>query len=475
MSAQVEKIEDPKNGPEMAQTNGPVRPKRGRYAKTHQDYWKARLVHRSYDDRGGRAVSMPEWHVRISSRGRREWFNLDTANQASAAIRARDIYVSIVAGGWEATLAKFKPGMIEKPDVCSVGEFLTDIQARSHLKPVTIRRYAVKLRKIVSDVTKLEAGLKGQAKRSKYDYVTGGRKAWLAKVDAQRLDVLSPDIVTAWRNAYVAKAGTDPVKRKSAERSAASYMRCARSLFTADVLSVLKVKLPPNPFAGVKLKDPGAQRYHSDINPEWLLVCAERELRENRPQEYLALFLCLWAGLRRKEADLLQWDQVNLKQGQIHVRRTAYFEPKTEESQRVIDLSPEAVEVVRTFKKGSVSEFVLNGSEPHVGSTYDYYRCDRTWRELHEWLRSKGVRQKKAIHSLRKESGSLIASNFGIEAARQHLGHRDIRTTSSHYVEKKKRIEVRIPLGTAAVQPKPSARRGSRGPWQPHPPLQHRR
>jgi len=31
----------------------------------------------------------------------------------------------------------------------------------------------------------------------------------------------------------------------------------------------------------------------------------------------------------------------------------------------------------------------------------------------------------------------MIASNYGIEAARQHLGHRDIRTTSSHYADKK--------------------------------------
>ena len=453
MSAQIEKVEDLKSGPEMAQTNGPDKTKRDRYAKTHQDYWKARLVHRSYDDRGGRAVSMPEWHVRVASRGRREWFNLGTANQASAAVKARDIYVSIVAAGWDATLAKFKPGMIEKPDVCTVGEFLADVLARSHLKPVTTRRYAVKLRKIVSDVAELEVGLKRKAKRAKYDYVNGGRKAWLAKVDAQRLDVLSPEIVSAWRNAYVAKAGTDPVKRKSAERSAASYMRCARSLFTADVLTVLKVKLPPNPFTGVKLKDPGAQRYHSDVNPELLLVCAERELRGQHPQQYFALFLCLWAGLRRKEADLLLWEQVNLKEGQIHVRRTAYFEPKTEESQRMIDLSPEAVEVLRTYKKGRETEFVLDGAEPRPGSTYDYYRCDCTWRELHEWLRGKGVRQKKAIHALRKESGSLIASNFGIEAARQHLGHRDIRTTSSHYVEKKKRIEVHLTINATPFAP----------------------
>lgn len=257
--------------------------------------------------------------------------------------------------------------------------------------------------------------------------------------------------MNAWRNQYVARAGSDPVARKSAERSAASYLRCARSLFTPDVLSMLRVKLPPNPFAGVKLKDPGPQRYHSEINPEWLLACAGSELREQKPQLYLALFLCLWAGLRRKEADLLMWAQVDLEQGQIHVRRTAYFEPKTEESQRVVDLAPDAVEILRSFKQGNDSEFLLAGAAPNPSATYDYYRCDCTWRELNAWLRAKGVRQQKAIHSLRKESGSLIASTFGIEAARQHLGHRDIRTTSAHYVAKKRRVEVVISMASAAA------------------------
>lgn len=448
MSAQVEKIEDTKNGPEMAQTNGPDKSKNDRRAKTHQDFWKDRLVHRSYETREGKAVEMPEWHVRIASRGWREWFNLGTANQAAAAVKARDIYVSILAVGWDVTLGKFKPSMIEKPECCTVGEFLADVESRSHLKPVTIRRYAVKLRKLVSDVAKLEAKLRGKAKRAKYDYVNGGRKAWLEKVDSERLDVLTPETVNAWRNAYVAKAGSDPVKRKSAERSAASYMRCARSLFTGDVLSMLKVKLPLNPFAGVKLKDPGAQRYHSEVNAEWLLACAERELRVGFPQRYLALFLCLWAGLRRKEVDLLTWEQIDFKNGQIHIRRTAHFEPKTEESQRIVDLPTEAIDVLRSFKKGNQTEFVLEGAQPNPAATYDYYRCDCTWRELHDWLREKGVRQKKAIHALRKESGSLIASTFGIEAARQHLGHRDIRTTSSHYVDKKRRIEVRLSMKT---------------------------
>ena len=92
----------------------------------------------------------------------------------------------------------------------------------------------------------------------------------------------------------------------------------------------------------------------------------------------------------------------------------------------------------------------MAGSDPRPESTYDFYRCDCTWRDLNVWLRKKGIHQTKAIHSLRKESGSLIASTFGIEAARQHLGHRDIRTTSSHYVEKRKRVEVSLPIGPAA-------------------------
>jgi len=417
-----------------------------RAAKTHQDYWKPRIKRRPFRDGQGVLITPPEYSVRMFHLGREAWFNLDTANQSAAVVKARDIYLSLVSGGWDVTLAKHKPSIVAKADVCTVGAFLVDVGARSHLKPMTVRRYAVKLRKMVADVARIDAGAKGRAKRAKFDYVNGGRKAWLAKVDGQPLDLLTPDTVNAWRNHYVAKAGADPVARKSAERSAASYLRCARSLFAPDVISVLRVKLPANPFAGVKLKDPGPQRYHSEINPEWLLACAGRELREREPQQYLALFLCLWAGLRRKEADLLTWEQVDFERGQIHIRRTTHFEPKTEESQREIDMAAEALDVLRRFKQGSVSEFVLEGAPPNSAATYDYYRCDCTWRDLNAWLRSKGIRQKKAIHALRKESGSLIASSHGIEAARQHLGHRDIRTTSSHYVDKKKRVEVSLSM-----------------------------
>jgi integrase len=421
-----------------------------RPATTHQDYWKARIRHCKFTGRGGEKYTPPEYYVRMFHLGREAWFCLDTPNQSAAAAKARDIYLSLISSGWETTLAKFKPDPFKKAAVATVGEFLDDVNARSHLKPMTVRRYAVKLRKMVADIAKVDVGVKGKARRAKYDYVNGGRKAWLAKIDSQRLDILTADSVNSWRNAYISKSGADPIARKSAERSAASYLRCVRAIFTSDVTRVLKVKLPANPFTGVKLKDPGAQRYHSAIDPVLLLACAERDLRKEKPQEYLALSLCLWGGLRRKEADLLTWEQIDFEAGQIHVRRTLYFEPKTEESQRDIDLPTEALEIIRSFKEGKTSEFVLDGTDARPSASYDFYRADGTWRALNEWLRDKGVTERKAIHMLRKESGSLMASQFGIEAARQHLGHRDIRTTSAHYVSKKARREVNLAAGPEA-------------------------
>jgi integrase len=418
-------------------------------SRFHVDYWKARLYRKTFT-RDGVRREVPEWSVRLQHLGRREAFALAAANTGVAAAKAKAIAAFLEANGWEATLAKFKPSPMAKSEVCTVGEFLADVRIRGHLRPRTLKIYATKLRKIVADIAKVNVRLGKKERRSKHDYVNGGHAAWLARVDGQPLDVLAPDAVNAWRNGIAAKAGNDPLKRKSAERTAASCIRCARALFSADIVRLLTVKLPVNPFEGVKLKDPGPTRYHSAINPEWLLTCAERELRAADPQVYLALFLCLWAGLRRKEADLLTWPQVDLAAGQIQVRRTAHFEPKTEESQRVIDLAQGAVAVLRGFKAGAASEFVLEGGLPHPNATWPYYRCNGTWRKLIAWLKVKGVNQRNAVHMLRKESGSVIASNFGIEAARQHLGHRDIRTTSAHYVGKKKRIEVSFPSLDAA-------------------------
>jgi hypothetical protein len=86
---------------------------------------------------------VPEWSIRLQHLGRREAFALATANAAVAGSKAQVITTFLDANGWDATLTKYKRGMADKPEVCTIGEFIADVHARSHLKPITIRRYAV--------------------------------------------------------------------------------------------------------------------------------------------------------------------------------------------------------------------------------------------------------------------------------------------------------------------------------------------
>ena len=63
------------------------------YPKTHANYWKSRLEHRTYS-RDGKTFEVAEWSVRIHFKGIRKSFDLETANKEEAAVKARDIYLS---------------------------------------------------------------------------------------------------------------------------------------------------------------------------------------------------------------------------------------------------------------------------------------------------------------------------------------------------------------------------------------------
>ena len=73
------------------------------------------------------------------------------------------------------------------------------------------------------------------------------------------------------------------------------------------------------------------------------------------------------------------------------------------------------------------------------------YRCRAVFAQLNDWLRSQGVTARRAIHELRKEAGSIVATQSGIHAASRFLRHADIAITAAHYADHKERITV--PLG----------------------------
>lgn len=287
--------------------------------------------------------------------GREGWFNLDTANQAAAAVKARDIHVFLKANGWDAALAKFKPES-EAPSSnrCDVGEFLDQVKAVSGLKPVTYEIYAKKFRSLVASVFKIDGG------KAKHDYVNGGYKAWLDKVRAVHLGKLTPDRINDWKVRELKAASSNPLRLKRASVTLRSILLSSKALFTPNIRKHLTLTLPsPLPFEGVALPEAGKSRYKSEINPAVILTAAKRELADGiqgedqpanpRPELFKIVLLALGAGLRRDEIDKLQWKQILWDRHAIRVETTEHGSTKSAESEADVDVDPGLLEILKSY------------------------------------------------------------------------------------------------------------------------------
>lgn len=441
-----------KNGQEVAKQKKAVR--KTKWPKTDSRHWQGRLFKNTFT-RDGERQETADWCVRMSAKGRRETFNLATPNAEAAALRALKIYKTLAGAGWDATLAEHKPAAAPKPaKPATIGEWVESVRATTDFRPATLTNYAQSLRQIASEIEDIgdqpalnEDGTpKRDRKRhpillSRFDHKAGGRNAWLAKVDALPLSVLSAAAVQRWKLEYIARAGNAPDARRRAENSAASLIRCARALFSekAREFAAKELILPdPLPFAGVKLPKKGNTAYQSRIDAGTLIANARAELTGEPFKIFTLGLLC---GLRKREIDLLIWSQVDFKKGVIRIERTEYFQPKSEDSAGEVDLDPETVALLRGWKANATGPFVIESSRPprHEASRTNY-RCTPHFDSLYTWLKKHGITARKPLHELRKELGAILASTQGIFAAQSALRHAQISTTASYYTDKKRRI-----------------------------------
>ncbi len=413
--------------------------------KTAVAYWLGKV--RKPNDR-------PHYNVQIKHQGERHRFPLMTADKSIAAERARDRYLHLVANGWQATLEHYKPEVVKPQKPAMIGEWAESVKATADFRPSTFTNYLQSLRQIAAEISDIgdqpAVDENGAPKRdrqrriiylSRFDYRAGGRKAWIAKVDAQPLSVLSAAAVQRWRIEYVAKAGKAPDARRRAENSAASLIRCARSLFSAKArkYAASELVLPnPLPFAGVELPKKGNTTYQSKINAAELIEHAQAELTGEPLKIFYLGILC---GLRKREIDLLIWSQVDFGKGVIRIERTEYFQPKSEDSSGEIDLEAELLPLLQEWKTQASGAFVIESTrKPKHQNSRTNYRCEPHFKTLYIWLRKKGITARKPLHELRKELGAILASTQGIFAAQSVLRHAQISTTAAYYTDKKKRI-----------------------------------
>ena len=65
--------------------------------------------------------------------------------------------------------------------------------------------------------------------------------------------------------------------------------------------------------------------YGCGVDAHELLHAAVAELGPGRPEELKAFLLALVLGLRRREADLLEWDSFDFVAGTLHIRPTQFY------------------------------------------------------------------------------------------------------------------------------------------------------
>jgi integrase len=401
-------------------------------SKSTLQYWEKR-IYKSVSTRDGKLNN--NWACAFQLGNRRMWMSLGTPTKSEAAIKARKIHLSLQNVGWELTLAKYKPAMTEKKTDVSVGEFLDAVRANCKMENGTRTGYETCLRRIVSDIFKISG--------DRYDYKAGGRDAWIAKVHAVKLAKLTPEKVQQWQIAFLNGAKSDPLSQRRAKTSCNTTLRQAKSLFSTHVLCSLDgvVELPsPLPFSKVKYCERQSLKYQSDVDIDQLIQDAESELAESAPEQYKIFLLGCMAGLRRREIDLLEWSSFKWDTNEIQIKRTKYFEAKTEDSYGVVQVDPELMSVFRGYRPRTTGDFVIESDLEPSSAKWNRYRCQTHFRALAAWLRERGVEGDKPIHVLRKEFGSRINELGDIHAASMALRHADIGITAQFYADGRKRV-----------------------------------
>jgi hypothetical protein len=141
-------------------------------------------------------------------------------------------------------------------------------------------------------------------------------------------------------------------------------------------------------------------------------------------------------GLRRREIDLLPWTAFRWNEGILRIEATELFQPKSEESTADLPLDPELVSLFRRYYARARSQFVIESDlAPNVRASYLHYRCGKLFAFLCSWLRARGVKTIRPLHTLRKEFGSLINRTHGIHAASRALRYAEIGITAKTYVD----------------------------------------
>jgi len=122
---------------------------------------------------------------------------------------------------------------------------------------------------------------------AKFDYRSGGRAEWLAKVHAIELSKVTPAKIHECKQSFLAAAGNDPLTLRKARISVNTFLRRSRSLFSrkGSKLGLFTLFLVPTQTSGepeIKTKTLFSRHEFYDIAPARVSTFSSLELPSNR-------------------------------------------------------------------------------------------------------------------------------------------------------------------------------------------------
>ena len=150
--------------------------------------------------------------------------------------------------------------------------------------------------------------------------------------------------------------------------------------------------------------------------------------------------LCLYTGLRIGELLGLEWQDVDMGKGILHVQKTVYREknaegewqlfvdrPKTAASERMVPLPGYLAEDLRIYRISARSEFVIENKKAERMSI-------RSYQYLFERLTEKAGVRKLNFHALRHTFATrALECGMDIKTLSELMGHKNATITLNRY------------------------------------------
>jgi len=169
-----------------------------------------------------------------------------------------------------------------------------------------------------------------------------------------------------------------------------------------------------------------------------------------------AFLTLLGTGMRRGELLALQWQDVDLKKGLIHIRRGVTYtkgqfvfqEPKTEKSRRIVPLPEVVLEALLQHQYKMIAEGNFGPNKPVFCTQNGNYIIPRNFnRTFYSLCKKAGIN--KNLHALRHTFATrLLEQGENLKVVQEILGHAKISTTADIYShvtqEIKKRAAMKI-------------------------------